>query len=62
MEGPASKKTKEPPKKVNHRRTSSSQTPSPCKKHIKEGKGRHRRILTTKEDMSKTGELTFNML
>jgi hypothetical protein len=34
-EGPMSKKTEESPKEPNHQGTSSSQTPSSRKKHIK---------------------------
>ncbi len=58
-----SKKTKEPPKKVNHMRNIKFPNPLPLQEaHQRRKRGRHKRILTTKEDMSKTGELTFNLL
>jgi hypothetical protein len=39
MEGPTSKKTKEPPKRVNHKGNIKFLNPSCNENHIKEGKG-----------------------
>ncbi len=51
MEGPTSKKTKESPKKVNHTRNIKFPNPVPLQEVYQRRKGRHKRILTTKEDV-----------
>jgi ribosomal protein L35 len=48
MEGLTSKKTKEPPKRVNHKGNMKFQNPSCCKKHINKERERPRERMLRK--------------